>query len=315
MQVALQIPLGAVARAVVCAVEIAASRPAALRTLLALCALLLPATSTAGVFTPVAQSRVLTASDHLFVQGFTCWETVGIYQLPGCPETLEDTVTSDAVSAPDFAPFSGTASLAGATVDHGSAIGASQVTVVGTASAEGEAAWYAEPGYEEAGALRTRDRAARDESTITVTLDEATPYLLQASGRLEHSLLAPVLSWDASLLVTLDGPGGEVGRFEVQYDPLCANPDDDSMTCLVEPAPLYQLGTLQPGQYTLTISLLTEADGGWYRFSEASAIALGAYDVALTLDPVVTPVPLLGPLALCGLALALGGVGAAMCRR
>lgn len=292
------------------------SSPARFIAISATLALLVPATAMAGVFTPVSQSRVLTAGNHLLSRGFTCWETVGLYTVPSCPETLEDTHSSDDVAAPDLAPFSGTASLPGASVDHNSTIGASQIALAGTASAEGaEAVIYnPEPGY--TAFTHTHDRTARDESTITMTLDEATPYLFQASGRLDHPQPSPLLGWDAALVVTLDGPGGEVARFEIQHGGGCANVDFDTYTCWIAPSPLHQLGTLPPGQYTLTISLQTEGDGGWdLRFGDVSGFALGEYDVALTLDPAAEPVPLLGPAAVSGLALALGGVGGLLLRR
>ena len=274
-------------------------------------AVLLAAPVYASVFTPISQGRSVGVENQHLRVGYTCLGGGGGPPLPACPVTLIDTTTSDIHTAPGFIPdpFAATATVTSGTASHTSSVQPTRVSVSGDAAVSGSASEISDPGY--LLLLDAHDLSSSDASTISVSLDEATPFTFEASGRIDYPDPSFPLSWDAEVQIDLDGPGGSVASFTVAHGNLCPDGDPGNFTCFTEPTPLVVTGTLPAGEYTLTVLSTAEASGNWLPSTGPLGAASSAeYATSLTLAA-APPVPLLGPGPLTALSALLAGAGAA----
>jgi len=267
----------------------------------------LPATpGFAGVFTPVSQSREVRADEHVVTTGYACIGTIAGHPFPSCPVVLDDILDSDVQSAPGFAPdpFVASPAVAGASASHSSSVQPDSIVLSGSGTSYGAAAELPlQPGY--ILVLQTADRTTGDDSTITVDLDEPTPFSFEASGRIDYPDPNIPVQWGVGVEISLTGPGGSVATLTLAPDYACPNGDPGMFLCWVEPTPVTVSGTLPAGQYTLQVVATTEGGGSWYpNVGSLGGFSSAEYSASLSLGP-AQPVPGLGPLALAALAAVL----------
>jgi len=256
----------------------------------------------------VTQSREVRADQHVVTIGYACVGSVGGHPVPACPEVLDDVLDADVETAPGFVPdpFVANPAVVGASVSHWSSVQSDAVVLSGSGTSQGSAGELPlQPGY--VLILQTADRSTGDDSTITVELDEPTPFSFEASGRIDYPDPNFPVQWNVGVEITLTGPGGPVAALTLAPDFACPNGNPDLFTCWVEPTPVTASGTLPAGQYTLQVVATTEGGGSWYpSVGSLGGFTSAQYSAALSLGP-AQPVPGLGPLALAALAAVLAG--------
>lgn len=271
-------------------------------------ALLVASPGAAGVFSPVSEAREVRADEHVSTVGYTCVGSIGGHPVPACPVSLGDVTNSDVQTAPGFVPdpFAVAPSVGAASASHASSIQPTSISISGDGTSSGSAAELANPPPYIL-VLQTSDRSTQDASTITVDLDEPTPFSFEASGRIDYPDPNFPVVWDVGLQISLDGPGGSVAGLVIAPDFGCPNGDPELFSCWVEPTPVVVTGTLPAGQYTLQLLATTSGGGSWFPSVGAlGGFALVEYAASLTLGA-APPVPVLGPSTLGVLVGVLAG--------
>jgi hypothetical protein len=259
--------------------------------LILLLALASPSAAGAAEFTPVSQVRQVRVDAVDSTTGYLCVEPIAGRLYPGCPVDLGTTTPSDVASAPDFDPLSATAATSGGSASQDSTIGATSIAAAGSSEGSASASEMSDPDY--LIVLHFVDVDTDDELEVTVTLDEAAEFELEASGQIAYLYPAlPVQSF-ADLEIVLTGPGDtEVAAFRVAYDLGCT-PGDLGL-CNLAPPPLLASGELEPGSHTLRVQLTTSAEAGYHHgMGPLAGFVSGSYATELRLSPDGAPVPAL----------------------
>lgn len=262
----------------------------------------------AADLTPVSQLREASASSNTVTTGFEC---LGPFPSYGCPVVLDNVSVLDVDTAPlpILSAFVTTASVASATATatHDSVVTVDAIVAQGSASAQGAMSELSIPPY--LAVFVDSTRSTRDDVDVTFSLDAPTPFTFDASGSIVYPDPAFPLPWAVLLEITLTGPGGEIASYVVAPDYGCIS-DPETFECVVAPTPLSISGVLDPGTYTLDVTLTTMGSGTWlHSAGTVSGFSSGEYDVALLLDDVPS-VPLAGGSGATLLGALLAGLGA-----
>lgn len=261
----------------------------------------------AGIFTPVAQLRVVNSETTDQTTGFTCLDGgTGGPPLPACPIDLGTFMTQDTKTAPGFALFDELVTTAGGSSTQTSSITTASVSATGADQSNGSAAELTDPCC--LFVLQSVTPSTDNDFAVTVDLDVPTDYTFQASGWVEHPDPNFPVVGAASLDIGFDGPSGSIATMHASFDPGCSVSPSFGV-CRVEPTPIALSGTLPAGTYVINVHLETSASGNWLPSTGTiNGFASGAYDVTLALLP-GTPVPVLGPAGVGALATLLASVG------
>jgi hypothetical protein len=271
--------------------------------------LALPLAQASGAeITPLSQDR----SVDVQVDNYH-WRCTGVY-LPGgeCDipiEVITDETTSDGQTAADFSPFSGSASaLVEGTTSWASqepALSGASITASGDFQADGEHRRYVE--FPIIPHEQTIDSQVESRFSVSFSLDEASPFHLNADFALDGGIYCDPAIWGntAQISLTLTGPGGAV----VDTSVMVAS-DDCFPTRMVREA-----GQLVPGVYDLELVVSGAGTGFCFGAFEGDCFKLpssGEYSLKLALGP--RPVPVLSGGALGILAGMLAILGAKRAR-
>ncbi len=265
-------------------------------------ALLLAGDVTAGTLTGISQNRVVQSTTTDATTGFECFDPIFGPPLLGCPVDLGTTVSHDPHAAVDFGLFSATAATAGGSASQESEIGPTLVRGAGSANVNATASAPTQPPY----LLITRfvDPETEDDFEVSVSLDAPTAFRLDLSGSILYPDPAFPVGWNAALSIQVNGPAGSVASFSALPDFGCLS-DPNTLLCTVTPAPVSITGILEPGTYSVDVSLVTAAQGTYLRnVGPVGSSAGGDYSVELLLLSPVS-VPALTPYGLGFLVLAL----------
>jgi len=209
----------------------------------------------------------------------------------GCTVVGSPTQYSDSHSAPDFSPFSATASVSpinGYSASESSSVSPGSLHAHGSGLHTGSGGLSAPPN------LYTTSSGSSD-SHFEVSFDVATPTSIHLTGSVGAT---GGLSANSTSRIRLRTAGGvTVAEVVAATDPDCM----DSSCATVGPFPLDSTRVLAPDSYVLEASTSGDASPFFFANDFIDLASTGEYHVELA----YTAVPALGPAALGALALSL----------
>jgi len=261
-----------------------ALRRVAIPGLAASLALAAPVAGAAG-FAFTAQSRSVSVT--ITQRTLACWPPP-----TGC-SVITTTNYADSEGAPDFSPFSATASVAPFTAifaTQASTLSASTLVAQGNGTHSGSGGLSTPPNT-----YATVESTSATLHRVSFDVDAATPYRLSGSARSTGGLSA-----NATTRITLKTSGGAtLAEVVAATDPNCQDPG----CATVGPLPVASYGVLAPGSYVLEVEASGAASPFYFAGSFLALTSTWDYDVRL--DEVQAPALSPAGLALLVLALSL----------
>ena len=252
--------------------------------------MLLLATSAPAAFADgfAATAQIRHVDVSITVTPLLCWPPP-----TGCVPSGTPTSYSDSESAPDFSPFTATASVSpysGFSATQSSSLSASSIEAQGSGLQTGSGGFTPPP--DNAATVTTGSSDSHFE--VSFDVDAPTPIRLTGSVAATGGLSA-----NSTTRIRLRTSGGAtLAEVVAATDPDC----QDSACATVGPFPIHHEGVLTPGSYVLEASTAGDASPFYFAGSFLTLASTGQYQVRLA----QVEVPALGPRALALLALVLG---------